>query len=116
MKDYNYIRDKILLVNWLEDNRDRLTIINYKGINILSCDDENFSRPYFENFYRLLYDYGIMYMRRKSMYVNMHIKYPHLYYKIHSVGLAQIIMKELNLDDGSFDQFIRCEKINEILA
>jgi hypothetical protein len=115
MKDYNYIRDKVQIINWLTDNKDKVTIINHKGVYILSCDDEDFSRPYFDNFYRLLYDSGFIYIRRNAMFLRDSLFYPHVYYKIHSTGLAQIINKKLSLDDDSFDQFIRCEKIKEIL-
>lgn len=115
MKEYNYKIEKDLLFIWLDNNKDKISIIEYKDVKILSCDDENFSRPYFANFYRLLYDYGIRYMRRRSMYINSSIKWEFVYYKVYKSGLAQIIMKELSLNDGSFDQFIRCEKIKEIL-
>jgi hypothetical protein len=115
MKEYNYIKEKELLTDWLKDNQDKITIISHKNVKILSLDDENFYRPHFHDFYRLLYDYGIRYFRRRSIYVNFRLNSTHLYYKIHSSGIAQIIMKDLSLTDGSFDIFIRREKINEIL-
>jgi len=115
MKKHHYNEDITLLDDWLELNKEKITIINHNGINILSLDDENFSRPYFKNFYKLLYDYGILYVRRSSMFLNYNLPMIHVYYKIHKTGLAQVIMKNLSLSDNSFDQFVRCEKIKEII-